>query len=48
METIFMNKENQKKKQTKTNESCKFVLNALQRLALTISNKHTALQNLFK
>ena len=36
-----------KKKQKKPNESCKFVLNLLQRLALTISNKHAALQNLF-
>ena len=41
METIFMNTEN-----SKTNEPQKFVPNLSQRLDLTSSNKHAALQNL--
>ena len=40
METIFMNMEN-----SKTNELRKFVLNLSQRLDLTSSDKHVALQN---
>ena len=38
METIFMNKEN-----NKTNESHKFVINLSQRLDLSCSNKHVPL-----
>ena len=41
MGTIFMNTEN-----SKTNEPHKFVFNLSQRLDLTSSNKHVALQNL--
>ena len=41
MKTIFMNTKN-----SKTNESHKFVLNLSQRLDLRSSNKHVALQNL--
>ena len=41
METIFMNTGN-----SKTSKPHKFVLNLLQRLDLTTSNKHVALQNL--
>ena len=41
METIFMNTEN-----SNTIEPHKFVLNLLQRLDITSSNKHVALQNL--
>ena len=40
MDTIFSNTEN-----SKTNEPHKFVLNLSQRLDLTSSNKHVALQN---
>ena len=41
MKTIFMNTGN-----SKTSEPHKFVLNLLQRLDLTSSNTHVALQNL--
>ena len=41
METIFMNTEN-----SNTIEPHKFVLNLLQRLDITSSNKHVALQSL--
>ena len=41
METIFTNTEN-----NKTNKPHKFVINLSQRLDLSSSNKHVALQNL--
>ena len=40
MKTIFTNTEN-----SKTNEPHKFLLNLLQRLDLSSSNKHVPLQN---